>query len=356
MDEIQHIPAAPVPVTIIAGFLGSGKTSLLNHILSEDHGVRAAVLVNDFGAINIDAKLVVGVEDKDMINLANGCICCNIRDDLFAACMSLLKRTDPPERLIIETSGVADPMQVANTFARPEIHHYLAMDNILSVVDAEQFPRLADEEMVKLAWSQIRVADIVVLNKTDLVSSADLDAVRGGLQQMVPGARILEASFGRIPLPLVFGLFGEESKLRPVEALREPHSHQDHQRQFSTWHWTCDKPLSLPLLRAAIESLPDTIYRAKGIVCLEELPTYRIAVQMVGRRYDLCDTHPWGSERPSSEIVLIAPHGGLDRERLQRTFEGCIGTGDDSQSPVLRLVRKLAPELLNPQHAKEISA
>jgi G3E family GTPase len=341
---VQPEPAASVPVTIIAGFLGSGKTTLLNHILSENHGVRAAVLVNDFGAINIDAKMIVGVEG-DTITLENGCICCNVRDDLFSACLSLLRRPDPPERLIIETSGVSDPARVAETFFRPEIYRYLTMDNVLSVVDAEQFPALLDGEMAELARVQIHVADIVVLNKVDLVEPDGLDAVKNLVREITPGSRMLEVTFGRIPLELALDTSDWGPGARPLETRRESAhegaNHEDHGEQFSRWHWTCDQPLSLPKLRAVLDSLPNTVFRAKGIVYLEELPTHRIAMQMVGKRYELSDTVPWESEAPRSEIVLIASHDGFNAESLTRSFEDCVGTGDESQSPVLRLARRL---------------
>jgi G3E family GTPase len=342
-DEIQPVPPAPVPVTIIAGFLGSGKTTLLNHILSENHGVRAAVLVNDFGAINIDAKLVVGVEG-DTISLENGCICCNIREDLFATCMMLLRRPEPPERLIIETSGVSDPVQVAETFFRPEIHRYLTMDNILSVVDAERFAVVLNEEAGRLARLQVQVADIVVLNKVDLIGAEGLAPVKQLVREVAPRSRILEATYGRIPLELALGAgqWGPGPRAFELSAERttEEGAH-DHRDQFSTWHWTSDQPLSLPKLRAVLEALPDTVYRAKGIVYLEELPTYQIAMQMVGKRYDLSDTQRWGAATPRSEIVLIASHGGFDPEELKRMFENCVGIGDESESPVLRLTRRL---------------
>jgi len=342
-DGIQPLPDAPVPVTIIAGFLGSGKTTLLNYILSENHGVRAAVLVNDFGAINIDSKLVVGVEG-DTISLENGCICCNIRDDLFAACMMLLRRPEPPERLIIETSGVSDPVQVAETFARPEIHKYLTMDNILSVVDAERFPELLKDETGGLARVQVQVADVVVLNKVDLVASEDLAATKAMVRDVAPRSRILETSYARIPLELALGggEWGPGAHLVDLSQAHAEHSDErDHSRQFSTWHWTSDQPLSLPRLRAAMEALPETVYRAKGIVYLEELPMYRISMQMVGKRYDLSDTERWGSLAPRSEIVLIASRDGFDADELRCMFEDCIGTGDASESPVLRLTRRL---------------
>ena len=119
----------PIPVTVIGGFLGAGKTTLLNHILSANHGRRVGVLVNDFGAINIDATLVVGV-DGDTVSLANGCICCSMRDDLVGACLALLARPERPDHLIVETSGVSDPVAIANTFLSPQLHQFLELDAI----------------------------------------------------------------------------------------------------------------------------------------------------------------------------------------------------------------------------------
>ena len=120
MTEIQDF-TEPIPVTIISGFLGAGKTSLLNHILNADHGLRVAVLVNDFGEINIDAALVSGVSGESTINLSNGCICCSIRDDLLEAAVQLIQRPNPPEYIVVETSGVSDPMAVSLTFMRTRI-------------------------------------------------------------------------------------------------------------------------------------------------------------------------------------------------------------------------------------------
>ena len=133
MTEDQKM--ASIPVTIIGGFLGAGKTTLLNYILSENHGVRAAVLVNDFGAINIDAKLVVGVEGET-VTLANGCVCCTIRDDLVGACLGLLQRDEPPEHLLIELSGVSDPVPVINTFTETDLGTIYSLSTDLSIVDA----------------------------------------------------------------------------------------------------------------------------------------------------------------------------------------------------------------------------
>jgi G3E family GTPase len=343
---IKDQKRASIPVTIIGGFLGAGKTTLLNYVLSENHGVRAAVLVNDFGAINIDAKLVVGVEGETM-TLANGCVCCTIRDDLVGACLGLLERDEPPEHLLIELSGVSDPVPVLNTFLETDLGTIYSLSTVLSIVDAEQLPGLA-HEMGDLVRAQIQAADIVVLNKVDLVSPGALIDVRKRVHEMTPGSRIIEVSHGRVPLEIVFESRGPVSRpLRPIDA-DDPDDHRPG-HPFSTWAWTSDLPLSLPRLRSTLEALPAAVYRCKGIVCLEELPAFRYVLQMVGKRYHLTETDGWGDELPRSEIVLIGGRDGIDSEVLQRTFDGCIGTGDESQSPILRLVRKIAPELLT-QH------
>ncbi len=339
----------PAPMTIISGLLGAGKTTLLNHVLSENHGVRAAVLVNDFGAINIDAKLVVGVEGET-VDLANGCICCTIRSDLIAACLQILDRPDPPEVLIVETSGVSDPKEVLLTFDDPALQALMAIECLIAVVDAELFPSLLEGDMRDLAIGQVHAADVVALNKIDLVDARHRLAVRDMIRETSPTSRIVETNQGQIPLALALGasaLFPTENRAASAQdhATGKEHHRHDTTHGFSTRSFRTDQPISLTKLRTLIEGLPETVYRAKGVVQLEELPHEKIAFQMVGKRYSFRDTAPWENERPISEIVLIASRNGFDAEILQTRFEACIGTGDECQSPMLRLARKL--ELTN---------
>jgi len=337
-SNIKHQKQKPIPVTLIGGFLGAGKTSLLNHVLSENHGVRAAVLVNDFGAVNIDAKLVVGVEGET-VSLANGCICCTIRDDLIGACLGLLKRPEAPEHLLIELSGVSDPVPVLNTFMETELGALFSLSSTLAVVDAEQFPRM-EREMSDLVHVQIAAADMVVINKVDRVSLDALAGIKKQVSAMGQGSGVIEVSYGRVPLELIFETDSRSFETWRQDSVQGGGKHvQAH--AFSTWYWTSDRPLSLPGLRSVLGILPEGVYRAKGILCFEELPVNRYVLQLVGRRYTIDETGRWGPELPRSEVVLIGARGGIDAKVLQSSFDRCIGTGDESNSPLLKLSKRL---------------
>ena len=337
--------ARPIPVTIIGGFLGAGKTTLLNHILNENHGLRAAVLVNDFGVINIDAKLIIGVEDET-INLANGCICCNIRDDLIGACLGLLQRPDPPDYLIIETSGVSNPLQIANTFLLPELQSILALDSILCVVDCEQFLVLPAES-ADLARIQIASADILILNKTDLVDRSTLENVRSEIIKISPESQVIESNYGNVPITLVLGT-DSGKRIEKPSVTAEHHSHHDQHGNFSTWHWTCDRPLSLLKLRSFFENLPQSIYRAKGIVYLEEIPDYQVILQKVGKRSSIKDGARWGSDTPRTELVMIGIEGGIDGEVMRAALEKCVRVEGEDMTQMMRQIRDLTQSPVSP--------
>ena len=329
----------PIPVTIIGGFLGAGKTTLLNHILSANHGRRAAVVVNDFGAINIDATLVVGI-DGDTISLANGCICCSMRDDLVGACLALLQRPDRPDYVIVETSGVSDPVQIANTFLSPQLQQFLAVDAILCVVDSEHFLELSGDSLV-LAHAQVAAADITVLNKIDLTDSTGLAKVRTLIAAISPGSRLLEAHRGRVPMELIVGT-GRNAGEEQAPMIAPNQSDHGAHRGLTTWHWTCEHPLSLLKLRTAFERLPDAVYRAKGIVYLEELPDYRIVLQKVGSRSSLRDAGRWGPQTPRTDLVMIGLTDGMDADAMQTALDECIRQSNEGMSPMLQVINRMA--------------
>ena len=208
-----------IPLTVLTGFLGAGKTTLLNRILTGDHGLRIAVLVNDFGSINIDADLVVGVEgDGDVISLANGCVCCNVRDDLVTAVTQVMARPEQPEYILLEASGVAEPSGIALTFMGEGLRDHIRLDSIMCVVDAEQV--FAVPEMMELKLRQVAFADMLILNKVDLVTPQEIERITAWLDDRFHRYRLVEACGGDVPLEILLsvGRF-DPSRLDDTSAL-----------------------------------------------------------------------------------------------------------------------------------------
>ncbi len=341
----------PVPLTIITGFLGAGKTTLLNRILNGDHGLRIAVLVNDFGSINIDSDLVTATSvDGDAVSLSNGCICCTIRGDLLQAVEDLFKAETPPEYVIIETSGVSDPLEVALTFRDvPRMQALIRIDSIITVMDAEQFPEVERmSEYTVLVMNQVGMADLIVLNKTDLVDAAALETIEKRIQQMMPRSRVLRTTHADVPLQLLLGVGHYDPQRLTQRAPADihvhesgehhDHDHTDHSTVFATWSWRHSEPLSLRAMQRAVERVPASVYRMKGILYTQAEPDTRIVLHVVGRRATFEAEAAWGAAIKHSEVVAIGRAGSIDRDALNTLFDGCL-YANAPKSEIERLAR-----------------
>ncbi|MFM7677180.1 MAG: CobW family GTP-binding protein, partial [Synechococcus sp.] len=203
---VQEPGSGGLPVTILTGFLGAGKTTLLNHILSNQQGLKTAVLVNEFGEIGIDNDLIV-TTGEDMVELSNGCICCSINGELLEAVYRILERPEPVDYLVVETTGLADPLPVAMTFLGSDLREQTRLDSIITLVDAENFGE--DVLQGEVGRAQIVYSDMLLLNKCDLVPEERLQALEEQLRGIKTDARILRSVKGEVPLPLLLsvGLF-----------------------------------------------------------------------------------------------------------------------------------------------------
>ncbi|WP_309084701.1 GTP-binding protein [Chelativorans sp.] len=339
-----------IPVTVLTGYLGSGKTTLLNRILSEDHGKRYAVIVNEFGEIGIDNDLIVE-SDEEIYEMNNGCVCCTVRGDLVRVVEGLTRRPGRFDAIIVETTGLADPAPVAQTFFMDEdVRAKTKLDAVVALVDAKHLPlRLKDS---REAADQIAFADVVVLNKTDLVTPEELASVEAAVRAINPSARIHKTQRAGVALTDVLdrGAFDLQRALEndPHFLDHEDHHHHDHDHdhehdhehhhhhhhhgELSLIHDVGVTSISLragemdpkkffPWIQKTTQMDGPNILRLKGIIALAGDPD-RYVVQGVHMIVEGDHQRPWKEgEKRESRLVFIGRE--LDTERLKRTFEAC---------------------------------
>ncbi|WP_421926878.1 CobW family GTP-binding protein [Neoaquamicrobium sediminum] len=338
-----------IPVTVLTGYLGSGKTTLLNRILTEDHGKRYAVIVNEFGEIGIDNDLIVE-SDEEIYEMNNGCICCTVRGDLIRTVEGLMRRPGRFDAILVETTGLADPAPVAQTFFMDDdVRSKTKLDAVVALVDAKHLPlRLKDS---KEAEDQIAFADVVVLNKTDLVTEDELRDVEAAVRAINPSAKIHKTERSGVALNEVLdrGAFDLSRALDNDPHFLDAHDHDhdhecgpdcDHDHDHGHHHHHGVSPIHdvgvtsislrggemdpkkfFPWLEKTTQMDGPNILRLKGIIALKDDPD-RYIVQGVHMILEGDHQRAWkDDERHESRLVFIGRE--LDGERLKRTFEAC---------------------------------
>jgi cobalamin biosynthesis protein CobW len=335
-----------IPTTVITGFLGAGKTTLVRHMLAHAKGKRIALIINEFGDIGVDKSILAGCGDEtcreeDMIELANGCICCTVADDFIPVMEALLAREDRPDHIVIETSGLALPQPLIRAFNWPQIKAEVTVDGVVTVVDAAALAegRFASDEAAvdaqrraddmldhetplgELFEDQLVAADLVVLNKTDLVAADDLVRVETRLrEEQRPGAGLIRAANGHVDVAALLGLgIGSEADIanrqshHELEHGGEAHEHDD----FDSFSLRLPAIAGKDALLATIEETIRThdVLRLKGFAAIEGAPA-RLAIQAVGPRLTAYFDRPWGEGEVRETALVVIGESPLDRAAI----------------------------------------
>src|SRR5712692_1234328 len=339
-----------IPVTVLTGYLGAGKTTLLNRILSEPHGQKYAVIVNEFGEIGIDNDLVVGA-DEEVFEMNNGCICCTVRGDLVRIIDGLMRRKGKFDAIIVETTGLADPAPVAQTFFMDEnVGRKAKLDAVVTVADAKWLQdRLKDAPEAK---NQIAFADVILLNKTDLVAAEELSEVEARIRGINPYAKVHKTERCKIALPEVLGRNAFDLdrilEIEPDFLDDGDHPHRDHgddghphghghrhdggslkhyhDEEMQSFSLKTERPLDadkfFPWVQDLVQKEGPNILRCKGILSFQD-DEERFVFQGVHMILDGDHQRPWNEgEKRESRIIFIGRN--LSQEKIESGFEGCL--------------------------------
>jgi cobalamin biosynthesis protein CobW len=340
-----------IPATVITGFLGAGKTTLIRNLLENANGLRIALIVNEFGDVGVDGDLLKGCgmeacDDDDIIELANGCICCTVADDFLPAMGKLLDRPAPPDHIIIETSGLALPQPLVKAFGWPDIASRVTVDAVVTVVDgrAQADGRYADDEATiqamraadpslehenpigELFADQLNCADLVVLNKTDLMTEEEIAGVVGRLtEQMRPSTSLVRAASGKVPLKVLIG----RSAAAEFDIANRPSTHEqegveqhDHD-DFVSFHVDVPAAATRDQLLQRIEAVigDPTVLRLKGFANVPGASS-RLLIQAAGARLASYFDRPWQNDEPRATQLVVIGVKGIDRDAVTAALRG----------------------------------
>jgi cobalamin biosynthesis protein CobW len=333
-----------IPATIITGFLGAGKTSLVRNLVERAGGRRLALLINEFGALGIDRELLLGCglencKEEDIVELANGCICCTVADDFLPTLTKLIDRPDPPDHIVIETSGLALPKPLVQAFNWPEIRSRVTVDGVVTVIDvaAVAAGRFADDPeavaaqraadpsldhdnpLEEVFGDQLACADLVVLNKRDLLDLAAFDGVYATVREgLRPAVQVIEASHGAVPVAVLLGLNAaaeDDIEARPSCHDDEPgHDHDDFD-SFQVALDTVEDPAGM-VRRIEAAMVAHDILRVKGFLDVAGKP-FRSVVQGVGGRVQHYFDRPWAAEEARASRLVVIGRKGIDRAAIE---------------------------------------
>ncbi|MEN2467421.1 GTP-binding protein [Ornithinibacillus sp. JPR2-1] len=318
-----------IPVTILTGFLGAGKTTLLNRLLSDERNRHAAVIINEYGDTGIDSELVIKTHEE-IIEINKGCICCNVRGDLIKVLKNLIvkmaKREIHLSRIIIETTGLADPAPVIQTFLMDEVMAYwFDIDSVCTVVDSKHLPLHLEQEIVQ---EQIAFADLIIMNKADLVSQDKLADLKLRIKKMNMTAEVITTTNSEVPINKLIGVqsFNLSAKLKIQSNLLTESHHHHHDDNVHSIILKSDKPLFLDRVNKwftyLVQMKGESLYRYKGILNVKDIDN-RVVFQGVHMLFASTEDRKWKPDEPrKSELIFIGTK--LDEEELKRGFRYCI--------------------------------